>query len=195
LLGLIAGYKGGWTSIVIMRVAEAQAAFPGLLLVVVLVGAVGPSVKVLIIVMAIYGWMVYARIVRSLVLQLREAPYVVAAELSGAGTGRVIRRHLLPPVVAPVVIQAVLDLGRVMLGEATLSYLGLGVQPPRISLGLMVAENQQYLEQAWWSVVVPGAALAICVLSINLFARSFTTGMDPRNVSVTQRVVNKVRQQ
>ncbi|WP_346094047.1 ABC transporter permease, partial [Pseudonocardia benzenivorans] len=163
-LGLLAGYRGGWVDTVIMRVADAQLAFPGLLLVLLVVAFVGPSVGVIIGVLSLYGWMIHARLVRSMVLQLRQTPAVQSAELVGCPLPRILVRHLLPNLYAPLLAQAILELARVVLAEASLSYLGLGLQPPHASWGLMIAENQGAVRQAWWPIVFPGVALALTVL-------------------------------
>jgi peptide/nickel transport system permease protein len=180
LLGLLAGYKGGRWDTVIMRVADAQLAFPGLLLIIAVVAVVGPSIRILVIVLAVYGWMLFGRLVRGNVLQLREELYVRAATMSGAGAGRMMRRHFMPSLVSPLMTQSMLDLARVVLAEASLSYLGLGVQPPLTSWGLMVAENQTYLDEAWWTVVFPGLALALTVLATNLVASWLRIQTDPQ---------------
>ncbi|HVX69993.1 MAG TPA: dipeptide/oligopeptide/nickel ABC transporter permease/ATP-binding protein [Mycobacteriales bacterium] len=174
--GLVAGYRGGWVDQVIMRVADAQLAFPGLLLTIIVIGVEGPSTPVLIVVIAVYGWMVYARLVRALVLRLREEQFVRAAEMSGSKTPFILRKHLLPNLLPALMTQALLELARVILVEASLSYLGLGVQPPHASWGLMVSENQGYVSQAWWTVVCPGVALALTVLATNLVARVVAGG-------------------
>lgn len=180
VLGLVAGYKGGRWDNAIMRVADAQLAFPGLLLIIAVVAVVGPSVPVLVTVLAVYGWMLFGRLVRGNVLQLREELYVRAATMSGAKAGRLMRRHFLPSLVSPLLTQGMLDLARVVLAEASLSYLGLGVQPPASSWGLMVAENQPYLDSAWWTVVFPGLALAVTVLATNLVASWLRIQTDPQ---------------
>lgn len=179
-LGLLAGYRGGWVDTVVMRLADAQLAFPGLLLVLLVVAFVGPSVGVIIGVLALYGWMIHARLVRSLVLQLRQTPAVQSAELVGCSLPRILVRHLLPNLYAPLLAQAILELARVVLAEASLSYLGLGVQPPNASWGLMIAENQGAVRQAWWPIVFPGIALAATVLAVNLVANWLRVQSDPQ---------------
>jgi peptide/nickel transport system permease protein len=180
MLGLLAGYKGGRWDIIIMRFADAQLAFPGLLLVLMVLTFLGTSVPIIIAVVAVYGWMIYARLVRSLVLQLRESPAVQAAQLLGASTPRILFKHLLPMLYSALLTQGVLELARVVLVEASLSYLGLGIQPPNASWGLMVAENQGDLQDAWWTVVWPGAALAVTVLAMNLLANYLRVQTDPQ---------------
>jgi peptide/nickel transport system permease protein len=183
VLGLLAGYVGGTTDAVIMRLADAQFAFPGLLLVIIVIGVLGPSIPTIVVVVSIYGWMIYARLVRGIVLQLREELYVRAAEISGVGTGRMMRKHLLPNLVSPLITQAMLEVARVMLVEASLSYLGLGIQPPGVSLGLMVSENQVYLRDAQWTVLFPGLTLAILILGINLLTNRIRGGSAGRGRS------------
>jgi peptide/nickel transport system permease protein len=180
IMGLIAGYKGGRWDTIIMRAADAQLAFPGLLLVLLVLGFIGPSIAAIIGVVALYGWMIYARLVRGMVLQLRETPAVQAAALIGCSTPRILFRHLLPVLYSALMTQAMLELARVVLVEASLSYLGLGVQPPDASWGLMVAENQQYIQTAWWTVLFPGLALVFTVLSINLVANWLRVQTDPQ---------------
>ena len=180
LMGLVAGYRGGRWDTAIMRLADAQLAFPGLLLVIIVIGVLGPSIEVIIVVISIYGWMIYARLVRGLVLQLREQLYVRAAEMSGCRAGRLMRRHLMPNLVSPLMTQSMLELARVVLVEASLSYLGLGIQPPDASWGLMVAENQTYLADGWWAVFFPGVTLALMVLSINLVSSWLRVRSDPQ---------------
>lgn len=179
VLGIVAGLNGGWVDAVVMRVAEAQLAFPGLLLIIAVISLVGPSVTVIIAVLSLYGWMIYARVVRGHVLRLAQEPFVRAARMTGCGTGRMIRRHILPSLATPLLTQAMLEFARVVLAESSLSYLGLGIQPPAVSWGLMVAENQAYLDRGWWTVVFPGAALALTVLVLNLLANWWRTRSDP----------------
>jgi peptide/nickel transport system permease protein len=183
-LGLLAGLKGGIIDSVVMRVIDAQLAFPGLLLTLVVVASFGPGVNVIIGVLAIYGWMVYARLVRANVLQLREQLFIPAAVMGGCGVLRLMRKHLLPNLLAPLLTQAMLELARVVLAEASLSYLGFGIQAPDVAWGLMVAENQPYLNVGWWTVVFPGVALAITVLSVNLLGSWFRVRADPRQRAV-----------
>lgn len=179
LAGMLAGYRGGLADTVVMRLADAQLAFPGLVLVLAVVGALGPSVTTIIVVLVALGWMVFARVARSLTAHLRHGGHVRSAEIMGCSRARLLLRHLLPAVSGPLLTQAMLELGKVMLTEASLSYLGLGVQPPDASWGLMVAENQPYLSSAWWAVTLPGLALAGCVLLTNVVAGGLRVRLDP----------------
>jgi peptide/nickel transport system permease protein len=168
LMGLIAGYRGGRTDSIIMRVVDTQVAFPGLLLVLI------------IVVLAINGWMVYARITRGVVLSVKETPYVEAAEIVGCPSKRVVLRHILPNLTSPLLTLAVLEFARIILAEAALSFLGVGIQPPQVSWGLMVAQGRDYLFNGWWIITWPGLAIAFTVLGINLFASWLRVAADPQ---------------
>jgi peptide/nickel transport system permease protein len=180
LMGLIAGYRGKLADALIMRLADMQLAFPGILLALVILYALGANVKLVIIVLAINGWMVYARITRSLVLTLRSSEYIEAAELSGAGPARVILSHILPNLTSPLLTLGVLEFARIILAEAALSFLGYGIQSPGTSWGLIIAQGQDYLSTAWWLVTVPGTVICLTVLSANLFASWLRIYADPR---------------
>jgi peptide/nickel transport system permease protein len=198
LLGILAGYKGGRTDSIIMRVADAQLAFPGLLLVLLVLAFIGPSIPAIIAVIAIYGWMIYARLVRSMVLQLRQAPAIQSAELLGCSTSRIVFRHLLPSLYSALLTQGMLELARVILAEASLSYLGLGVQPPNASWGLMVSENQSRMSDASWTVLFPGLALAVTTLAVNVVANWLRVQTNPEQRQrhfATSALVRKRRKQ
>jgi peptide/nickel transport system permease protein len=168
--GLIAGYKGGRTDSIIMRIVDTQVAFPGLLLALIILTVIGPAVTTVIIVLSINGWMVYARVTRGAVLSAKERGYVEAAELIGAKPKRVILRHILPALTAPLTTLAILEFARIILAEAALSFLGLGVQPPQTSWGLDVAIGRDYIFNTPWLIVFPGIAIALTVLSANMVA-------------------------
>lgn len=189
-LGIVAGYRGGWLDTVTMRVVDAQLAFPGLVIILAIVGALGPSVGVIIIVLSAYAWMVFTRLARGITVQLKGGGHVRAAQLLGCSTPRVVFRHLLPAMGGPLLTQSMLELGRVMLAEASLSYLGLGLQPPAASWGLMIAENRPYLSTAWWTVALPGLMLAVTVLVINILAGWIRVQLDPlqRQLSEARRL-------
>lgn len=180
LLGLVAGYFSGGTGSLIMRWVDIQVAFPALLLALVILAVVRPSPASLIIVLAINGWMVYTRLVRGIVLSVKESPYIEAAEIVGCKPARVILRHILPNLTAPLLTLAVLEFARIVLAEAALSFLGLGIQPPATSWGLDVATGKNYIFNAWWLVAIPGAAIALTVLGINLLASWLRVAADPR---------------
>lgn len=177
--GLIAGYKGGRTDSVIMRIVDTQVAFPGLLLALIILTVVGPSPTTVIIVLSINGWMVYARVTRGAVLSVKERGYVEAAELIGARSKRVVFRHILPGLTAPLLTLVILEFARIILAEAALSFLGLGIQPPQTSWGLDVAIGRDYIFNSWWLVTFPGIAIALTVLSANMVASWFRIRTNP----------------
>ncbi|ODT06458.1 MAG: peptide ABC transporter permease [Mesorhizobium sp. SCN 65-20] len=180
VLGLWAGFKGGRTDSVIMRIVDVQVAFPGLLLILLVISVIGPSMTTMIIVLAITNWMVYARVVRGIVLSVRQMPYVEAAEMIGCRTSRVIFRHILPNLISPLLTLGILEFTNIVLAEAALSFLGLGVQPPATSWGLDVANGRDYIFVAWWLITFPGMSIAITVLAVNLFASWVRVTTDPQ---------------
>jgi peptide/nickel transport system permease protein len=179
-IGVISGYVGGRVDGFIMRVVDTQGAFPGLLLALLILAAVGPSVHTVIIVLCLDGWLMYARVARGTVLSLREMPYVEAAELVGCRPRRVMARHVAPNLTSPILTVAVLEFARIILAEAVLSFLGLGVQPPQMSWGLEISEGQDYVYSAWWLVTFPGIAIAVTVLGVNMFASWLRVAADPQ---------------
>ncbi|WP_421446623.1 ABC transporter permease, partial [Agrobacterium tumefaciens] len=162
------------------RWVDVHVAFPGLLLSLTILMVLGPSVPTVIIALALNGWMIYARQVRSLVLSLRQAPYVESAEVAGARAARVLWRHILPNLAAPLATLMVLEFARVVLAEAALSFLGVGVQPPGVSWGLDVANGRNYLTRAWWLAPYPGLSIALTVLAVTLAASRLRLAMDPQ---------------
>jgi peptide/nickel transport system permease protein len=179
-MGLISGYRGGRTDSVIMRVVDTQISFPGLLLALILLAVLGPSLNTVIVVLAINGWMIYARVTRGVVLSVRETPYVEAAQLVGCKAKRVIFRHVLPNLTSPLLTLGILEFARIVLAEAALSFLGVGIQPPAVSWGLDVATGKNYMFNAWWLVTFPGAAIALTVLAVNLLASWLRIVFDPQ---------------
>lgn len=179
-LGLIAGYKGGRVDTIVMRVIDTQAAFPGLLLILLILAVVGPSIATLVIVLSVTGWMMYSRVTRGAVLSLKEASFVEAAELVGCRPRTVMFRHILPNLSSTLLTLAVLEFARVILSEASLSFLGLGIQPPEVSWGLDIATGRNYMFSAWWLVTFPGIAIAVTVLGLNLLAGWIRIVADPQ---------------
>ena len=180
LAGLCAGYYGKWVDRILMRLADVQLSFPLMLLAVLIVAALGPSLTNLIIVLALTTWVRYARIVRGEVLSLREREFVLAARAAGASSARIVLRHILPNVMTAVLVVGTLELARVIILESALSFLGLGVQPPSPSWGRMLADGRSYLESAWWLATIPGLAILLTVLSVNLVGDWLRDHFDPR---------------
>ncbi|MGA0541311.1 ABC transporter permease [Neotabrizicola sp. VNH66] len=179
LVGLWAGYAGGRTDAVLMRLVDIQISFPGILLILLVVGVVGAGIWTLILVLSVTNWMVYARLVRGIVSSTRAAPYVEAAEIVGCRPSRVIFRHILPNLISPLMTLLILEFTNIVLAEAAVSFLGFGVQPPATSWGLDVASGRDYLFIAWWVITFPGLAIVATVLSINLFANWLRVTTDP----------------
>jgi len=169
-IGLIAGYYRGWFDDVVMRLVDLQMSVPSLLIALLVLYLAGPSFLNVVLVLAVTRWMVYARVSRGLMLSLREVLFVEAARALGASNLRIIVRHLLPNLMAPILVLATLELAVMMLTEASLSFLGLGIQPPESSWGLMLAEGREYLTSAPWLVAVPGFAILFTTLSVNIIA-------------------------
>jgi peptide/nickel transport system permease protein len=179
LLGLIAGYSGGWLAIVIMRFADIIMSFPSLLLAVVVLYVFEPRVANLVLVLAITRMPVYIRTTRAEVLEIRERMYVSAARVLGASTGRILARHIAPLVLPTLITVATLDFASVMLAESALSFLGIGIQPPEVTWGLMVAQGRNYLNSAWWLAFLPGLAIMLTTLALNLLSGWVRLATDP----------------
>jgi peptide/nickel transport system permease protein len=180
VVGLWAGYAGGRADSILMRLVDIQVSFPGILLILLIVAVIGPGTLTMIIVLSVTNWMVYARLVRSTVMSLRQSPYVEAAEIVGCRPGRVIFVHILPNLIPPLLTLSILEFTNIVLAEAAVSFLGFGVQPPAVSWGLDVATGRDYLFIAWWLVAFPGLAIVLTVLSINLFANWVRATSDPQ---------------
>jgi len=179
-LGILAGYAGGWTDRILMRVVDMQLAVPLMLLALLVVATLGPSLQNIVLVLALTCWVRYARIVRGQVLALRDREFMLAVRAAGAGPVRAMLRHILPNVLTPVLVVGTLELARVILLEAALSFLGLGVQPPFPSWGRMLAEGRNYMASAWWIAAFPGLAIMLTVLAVNLLGDWLRDHFDPR---------------
>jgi peptide/nickel transport system permease protein len=179
ILGLLAGFYRGHVDDAIMRFVDIQMGFPSLLLALFVLYVIGGGVANVIFVLAITRWMVYARVTRGLVLSYRENVFVEAARATGCTDQRIILRHLLPNLLSPIVVLATLEVAYMILTEAALSFLGLGIQPPLSSWGLMLSQGRQYVTTAWWLVTFPGLAILLTALSLNLLATWARTISDP----------------
>jgi peptide/nickel transport system permease protein len=179
ILGLIAGYSERWYSHVILRLADVIMSFPSLLLALIVLYTLGPSMTNLVIVLAITRMPIFVRTARAEVLELRERMFVSAARSMGAGTGRILFRHIAPLVLPTLVTIAAIDFATVILAESSLSFLGLGIQPPDFTWGAMVANGRGYLASAWWIAFWPGLAILLTTLSLNILASWARTVADP----------------
>lgn len=180
LIGLVAGYYGGPVRTFFMRLGDIQLALPALVLAIGIIAALGPSARNVIIVLAVAGWVLYARLVVSQVLIVRHQDFIASAKLLGASDIRILWKHLLPNVVPTVIVFASLDLGLMMLTEGSLSFIGLGVQPPQPSWGGMAAEGRALIGTAWWIATLPGAALVLTVALVNILGEQLRDHLDPR---------------
>jgi peptide/nickel transport system permease protein len=179
VLGLLAGFRGGWVDEVIMTVADAQLAFPFILLAIGIIAVLGPSFPNLIIVVGLSGWVTYARVLRSQVLSLRRREFVDAILGLGGSVPRILLRHILPNVASTLMVIATLELARAIVLEATLSFLGLGIQPPTPSWGGMIHEGREYLDTAWWISVCPGVILMLTSLVVSRTGDWLRDVLDP----------------
>ncbi|RGE20047.1 ABC transporter permease [Leucobacter sp. wl10] len=181
VVGLIAGYFGGWFDSVVMRLADIQLAFPEILLILLVVATLGPGTGTLILVLALTGWVLYARVVRSQALSLKEKEFIDASHALGASDSRTLLRHIFPNLTAQITVIASFSTANIVLIEAALSFLGLGVPPPTPSLGSMIAEGQAYLVANPWLCIIPGAAIFVIVVGINLVADWLRDYLNPNS--------------
>ncbi len=179
-VGSMAGYFGGWLDNVLMRVSDAMLSIPTLFFLIVLSVTLGPSVRTMVIVIGLLSWMELARIIRANVLSLKRREFVEAARTIGARGPAVIMRHILPNTLAPIVVAATLGVGNALLVEASVSYLGLGVQPPDPSWGNMLYNAQSYVFNAPWITLYPGLMILLTVLCINFVGDGLRDALDPR---------------
>lgn len=180
LIGAVAGYYRGKLDNIIMRLVDIWMAFPSLLLAIAFGAALGPGLSNLIFALALTNWVIYSRVVRAEVLTLREQEFVIAAQAVGSRNSRIILRHILPNVFAPILVIATLQMGTVIIAEASLSFLGIGVQSSVPTWGGMLADGREFMRQAWWLATFPGIAISSVVLSINLFGDGLRDALDPR---------------
>jgi peptide/nickel transport system permease protein len=178
-VAVIAGYKGGRLDGFLMRTTDASMAFPVILLAIVIVGIFGPSLPMVIIILAVAGWPSYARVLRSEVLRLKSQDFVTQARAMGGGIRWVIFRHILPNIVPTLLVLASLQVGLAIIAEGSLSFLGIGVPPPAPSWGGMLADGRENISDAWWLPTVPGIALSLVVLSANMMGDWLRVNNDP----------------
>lgn len=180
LIGAAAAYRGGWWDWGLMRVVDVFLAFPGILLAIALAGLIGPGIGNVVIALCAVGWVGYARLARAQVLALKGRDHVQAAIALGATPGRIVRRHLLPLIAAPLIVEATFGVAAVIIAEAGLSFLGLGVQPPQASWGSMIRDGTRYMLVAPHLVLVPGLTLMLVVLAVNRLGDALRDRLDPR---------------
>lgn len=179
IFGLIAGYKGGWVSALLLRLADAIMSFPSMLLAVIVLFVFDPGITNVIFVLAISRIPIFLRTVRAEVLEIKERMFVTAARAMGARTDRILLRHIAPMVLPTVINLAALEIAFVMLVESGLSFLGIGIQPPEVTWGLMVADGRNYLGSAWWLAFWPGVAIMLVTMALNLLSNWLRVVTDP----------------
>jgi peptide/nickel transport system permease protein len=178
-IGLLAGYRGGRLDQIAMRVVDAQLSFPYILIAIVWAVTIGSGVLNLVAILAVRGWVEFARVGRGQALTIREREYITAVQAIGGSDVRIMLRHVLPNIMAPILVVAGFQLGRLILLEATLSFLGLGVEPRTPAWGSMLSDARGYLNVAWWTATFPGIAIALVVLAANFMGDSLRDRLDP----------------
>jgi peptide/nickel transport system permease protein len=179
-VGLVSGYKGGRIDDLLMRLTEVQLACPFILLALAVAAVLRPTLRNTIIVLAVSGWVIYAKVVRSRVLSLRESEFVVAARALGVSGARVVLRHLLPNLISTCIVLASVEAARMIILESSLTFLGLGVQPPNASWAGMLRDGKLYISSAWWYTTFPGLAIMMTVLGLNIVGDSLRDLLDPK---------------
>ncbi len=180
LVGLVAGYAGGWLDEGLMRLTDVFFAFPALILAMAISGALGPSLTNAMIAIAVVTWPVYARLVRAQVLSLREREFVEASRALGASGEHIVWKHILPNTLAPILVQASFDMGGAILSAAGLSFIGFGAQPPTAEWGVMISEGRNYIVTQPWLSLFPGLAILLTVTAFNLIGDGLRDALDPR---------------
>lgn len=181
LLGMLAAWFRGGVEIAIMRLVDIMLSIPAILLAVLTVAVLGPGFLKLVLVLGLTRWPRYTRVAYAQTLQVASLPFIKAAELGGAGALRILLRHILPNIAGPLLVVATAEFGLMILFEAGLSFLGLGIQPPQPSWGSIMSAGRQYVERAWWITVFPGAFLFLLVFSVNVFGDWLRDRLDPRS--------------
>lgn len=183
LVGLVSGYYGGWLDSLLMRVIDAWLAFPFLLLAIAIVAILGPGLRNVIIALVASGWVLYVRLVRGETLSLREREFVASARMLGVGSVAIMLKHILPNIFAPIMVVATLEVGVVIVTEASLSFLGLGVDAAQPTWGAMLADGKAYVATAWWLALLPGLMIFIIALAVNIVGDTLRDLIDPKTKS------------
>jgi peptide/nickel transport system permease protein len=179
-LGLVAGYRGGWFDLLLVRLIDVFLAFPGILLAIALAGVMGPGLDNLVIALSVVGWVGFARLARAQTLSLKQRDHVAAAVALGTGQAVILWRHLLPLIAAPLIVEATFGIAGMVIAEAGLSFLGLGIQPPAASWGSMIRDGTGYMLMAPHMVLAPGLAILLVVFSLNLLGDRLRDRLDIR---------------
>jgi peptide/nickel transport system permease protein len=178
-LGIIAGYLGGWFDIIIMRAVDLVYSLPAILLALLLGAIFGPSFQILVFIVSSTLWAGYARMARAETLKVKEFDFIALAKIAGCSRASIMMRHIFPNVVSPIIILATLQVGTIVIVEASLSFLGVGIPPPTPDWGSMVAEGRSFIVTAWWLCIIPGFAIALTVLTFNLLGDTLNDLLNP----------------
>ncbi len=178
-LGIIAGYLGGWFDIIIMRAVDLVYSLPAILLALLLGTIFGPSFQILVVIISFTLWAGYARMARAETLKVKEFDFIALAKIAGCSRASIMMRHILPNVMSPIIILATLQVGMIVIVEASLSFLGVGIPPPTPDWGSMVSEGRSYIVTAWWLCILPGVAIALTVLTFNLLGDALNDLLNP----------------
>jgi peptide/nickel transport system permease protein len=179
IVGIIAGYFRGWIDIILMRIVDVQLSFPFILLVLVINAVIGVGLQNIIISLVIVGWIIYARVVRSEVLALREKEFILSCVATGVPRWQIIFKHIVPNLFTPIIVLSSLQIATFIIAEASVSFLGFGVQPPQPAWGNMLSEGKDYIFSAWWLITFPGIAIVLTALGVNLFGDWLRDVLDP----------------
>ncbi|WP_342566726.1 ABC transporter permease [Psychrobacillus sp. FSL K6-4046] len=179
IVGIISGYFRGWIDVILMRIVDVQLSFPFILLVLVINAIIGTGLRNIIISLAIGGWVIFARVIRSEVLALREKEFITACVATGVSRTGILFKHILPNLFTPIIILSSLQIGTYIIAEASISFLGFGVQPPEPAWGNMLNEGKDYIFSSWWLITFPGIAIMITALGVNLFGDWLRDTLDP----------------
>ena len=180
IVGAVAGYFGGWTDEILMRLADLKLTIPGLILAMAVAAALGPGIFNMIIAIALSWWPGYARLVRGEVMAKKEEMFVTAALALGAGSARILRRHILPNMMTPVIVKMSLDMGFAILTVASLGFIGIGVKPPTPEWGSLLSVARNYMPDYWWTAIFPGLAIFVAVFGFNLLGDGLRDVFDPK---------------
>ena len=179
-MGLLSGFYGGWPDRIVMRFVDVQLSFPFVILALTIAAILGPSLKNIIITLAVSNWVLYARLVRGEVLGIKQKQFIQAAFTIGLPNWRIIATNIFPNVAAPVIVLASLEVGRMIITEAAISFLGFGIQPPTAAWGNILADGRDYMTTAWWLAVFPGLAIVITTLTVNQLGDWLREKLDPK---------------
>jgi len=179
-VGLLSGFYGGWPDRIVMRFVDVQLSFPFVILALTIAAILGPSLRNIIITLAVSNWVLYARLVRGEVLGIKQKQFIQAAFTIGLPNWRIIATNIFPNVAAPVIVLASLEVGRMIITEAAISFLGFGIQPPTAAWGNILAEGRDYMTTAWWLTVFPGLAIVITTLTVNQLGDWLREKLDPK---------------